>query len=351
MPIYSIDNSYISYAIGTDLTDFDNGDYVVLAAGELQATDNLDPDAGVIGIDYSDPETMEVNSMSASQYATRLTTGYKIASVALPLYLQTGVWLYALLGTCATAGAADPYTHTISLNTAQAPIFLAFHWEKELTGQDLRYDFFGYMPRSWNLRCGEGKDRWIAKQTFIGDFACSDSTADDIAEPAKQTLSNYDWADLKHASGALTIKYNGTDLEFDIRGFDLTLTRTRPLWGAKNASGFPNAAYISGVGIDLKMDGYITGDNVRTLMATKPESYVSTYLDANIIFYKSATRSLTLPLNNIYLIPDKDIMSSSDWYERKTLSFTSFSSAVASPTSVGAGVVLDSLDKTYYEND
>jgi len=348
MPIYSIDKSYIAYAIGTDLDNFTNTSYDPLVAGELQATDLLDADAGVIGVNYSDPETTEVNSMSASQYATQLTTGYKIASVALPMYLQTGVWLYALLGTCATTGS---YTHAISLNsTTQTPIFLGFHWEKELTGQDLRYDFFGYMPKSWNLRCGEDKARWIAKQTFMGEFACSDATAGDIAEPAKQTLANYEWSDLKHASGALTIKYNGTDLEFDIRGLDLTLTRTKPLWGARNASGFPSEAFIAGVGIDLKLDGYVTGDNVRTLMATKPEDYVSTYLDASIVFYKSATRSFTITLSNIYLIPDDDIMSSSDWYEKKTLKFTSFSSAVASPTSVSASV-LDSLDKTYYEND
>lgn len=347
MPIYSIDKSYLSYAIGTDLTSFDNTNYVVLAAGELQATDLLDADAGVIGINYSDPDTVDYYHMSASQYAGVYYTGYKRASVALPMYLQTGVFLYALLGTCATTGA---YTHTIALNTSQTPIYLAFHWEKELTGQDLRYDFFGYMPKSWNLRCGEDKSRWVAKQTFMGDFACSDATAADIAEPAKQTLTSYNWSDLKHASGVLTIKYNGTDLEFDIRGLDLTLTRTKPLWGACNASGFPSEAFIAGLGIDLKLDGYVKGDNVRTLMATKPEDYVSTYLDASIVFYKSATRSFTITLSNIYLIPDDDIMSSTEWYEKKTLKFKSFSTAAASPTSVSS-VVVDSLDKTYYEND
>lgn len=346
MPIYSIDNSYVSYAIGTDLTAWDNA-YAALALAECQATDLLDPHVGNIGLNFSDPETIETHTMSASQYPTRYTTAYKIASVALPMYLQTGVFLYALLGTCVTGGA---YTHTIALNSSQTPISLAFHYEKELTGQDLRYDFFGYMPKTWNLVCGEDKSRWIAKQKFIGDFACSDATASDLAEPAKLTLSNYEWADLKHASGAITMKYNGTDLEFDIRGLDLTVSRTKPLWGAVNSSGFPSAAYISGIGIDLKLDGYITGDNVRTLMATKPESYVSTYLDGNIVFYKSATRSLSIPLANLYLIPDNDIMNSRDWYEKKTLSFTSFSSAVASPTSISA-VAIDSLDKTYYEND
>jgi len=346
MPIYSIDGSYISYAIVGDLTSFDNTAYVVLATGELQPTDLIDTDLGKIGINYSDPETVEHHHMSASQYASRYTTGYKIASVALPMFLQTGVFLYALLGTCATTGS---YTHAISLNTSQTPIFFAFHWEKELTSQDLRYDFFGFMPKTWNLSCGDDKGRWIAKQNFLGEFACSDATAADIAEPAKLTLANYDWSDLMHASGALTIKYNGTDLEFDIRGFNLTLTRTKPLWGARNAAGFPSEAFIAGVGIDLQLDGYVTGDNVRTLMATKPESYVSTYLDVSIVFYKSATRTFTITLNNVYLIPDEDVMNATDWYEKKTLKLVSFSSAVASPTSVTASV-LDSLDATYYEN-
>ena len=329
-----------------DLTSFDNTAYVALTVTEIQATDLVDADLGKIGITYSNPETAEAGHMSASQYKTRYTTGYKIASIALPMYLQTGVFFYAMLGTCATTGA---YTHAISLNASQTPIWLAFHWEKELTSQDLRYDFFGFMPKTWNLVCGEDKARWIAKQKFIADFACSDATAADLAEPAKLTLANYEWSDLKHASGALTIKYNGTDLEFDIRGFDLTLTRTKPLWGAKNATGFPSEAFISGVGIDLKLDGYVTGDNVRTLMATKPESYVSTYLDVVITFYKSATRLFTITLSNVYLIPDEDVMNATDWYEKKTLKITSFGSTVAAPTSV-TGSVIDTLDATYYEN-
>ena len=346
MPIYSIDGSYISYAIVGDLTSFDNTLYVALIAGECQATDLVDADLGRIGITYSDPETAEARHMTASPYTTRYTTGYKIASVALPMYLQTGVFLYALLGTCATTGS---YTHTIALNTSQTPIFFAFHWEKELASQDLRYDFFGFMPKTWNLSCGDDKARWKAKQKFIADFACSDATAGDLAEPAKLTLENYDWSDLMHASGALTIKYNGTDLEFEIHGFDLTLTRTNPLWGARNATGFPAAAYVAGLGIDLKLDGYVTGDNVRTLMATKPEDYASTYLDVSIVFYKSATRSFTITLSNVYLIPDEDVMNATDWYEKKTLKIVSFGSTVAAPTSVSA-VVLDALDATYYEN-
>ena len=84
-------------------------------------------------------------------------------------------------------------------------------------------------------------------------------------------------------------------------------------------------------------------------MATKPEDYASTYLDVSIVFYKSATRTFTITLSNVYLIPDDDIMNATDWYEKKTLKIVSFGSTVAAPTSVSA-VVLDSLDATYYEN-
>lgn len=343
MPIYSIDNAYISYAIGTDLTAWDNA-YAALIAGECQATDKLDIDAGVIAVDYSDPVTADYHHMSASQYPGKYTTGYQEAKLALPMYLQTGVWAYATVGTSATAGS-DPYTHTLTLNSSQTPISLAAHFEKELTSEDLRYDFFGFLPESWNVRCGDDADRWIAKQLFIGKFAKSDDTASDLAEPSKLTLSNYEWNDLKHTSGKLDFKYNSNDLEMNVHAFDLTVKRTRPLWGAKNSSGFPSEAFVSGMMLDLKVDAYITGDNVRDLMATKPESYAGD-LDIDLKFYKSATREFPIDINKMYLVPDKDMLNERDWYEKKTLHFVPYSNA----TTISLAPE-DSLDKTYYEND
>lgn len=343
MPIYSIDNAYISYAIGTDLTAWDNA-YAALIAGECQATDLVDVNIGQLAVDFSDPETVDYHHMSASQYAGKYTAGYKEAKLALPMYLQTGVFAYATLGTCST-GAGPPYTHSLSLNTSQTPISLAFHFEKELTGQDLRYDFFGFLPDSWNLKCGDDPNQWIAKQIFIGKFAKSDNTASDLAEPSKQTLTNYEWSDLKHASGKLDFVYNSNALEMNVHGFNLTVKRTRPLWGARNSTGYPSDAFISGMMIDLYVDAYITGDNVRTLMETKPEDYAGD-LNVDLKFYKSASREFPIDINKMYLVPDKDMLSESNWYEKKRLHFVPYSNATTITMAPE-----DSLDKTYYEND
>ena len=62
-------------------------------------------------------------------------------------------------------------THAISLNTSQTPINLAFHFEKELAGKDVRYDFLGYMPDYWRLICGDDRSSWRARQEFGGSFA------------------------------------------------------------------------------------------------------------------------------------------------------------------------------------
>lgn len=340
MPIYSIDNAYLSYAIGLDLTAFRNGD-VPLTAGECQATDLLDAKQQ-IAIDYSDPETEEVGHMSASQYPIRYTTGYKQGIISIPSYLQSGTNFYATLGTCVTTGS---YEHAISLNLLQTPINFALHFKKTLASNNIEYDFLGFMPKSWNLSCGDDMSRWKAKQMFTANFAYTKPSTADLDEPSKQSLSNYEWNELKHASGALDFTYDDNPLEFDVRAFNITVNRTKPLWGARDSIGFPGEAFISGVGLDLSLEGYLKGDNIRTIMSAKPEDYAGD-LDGVIKFYKSATREFGITLDKMYLLPDKTILSETDWYERKTLKFVSYSSA----TSV-SGSVKDSLDKTYYEND
>ena len=464
MPIYSTDKAYVSYAIGTDLTVFRNADAALIAT-ELQAIDTLDALKN-LAIDYTDPETEETGQMSSSQYKIRHSTGKKIGKVVLPMFLQTGWPLYALLGTCVSvdtvaeittvlcttkalsvenstfhfwvsdgAGAeteyycwinkgtgADPTetgtaiacdisgattaievaevidnlidakanvgcdnsgtatltitnaqaggvtdccssegtstgytitittqgstTHTITLATSQTPVYLAFHFEKELTGEDDRYDFLGYMPEFWRLYCGDDKARWKARQEFSADFAYARAAGGDLKEPNKLTEPKFEWNDLKHASGALTVKYNGTDLDFTIRAIDLTVRRTNPLWGVKGASGYPTEAFISGVSVELLIEGFLTGDNVRSLMATKPESYLGTGLDVEIKFYKATNNEWGISLGNLYLVPDQTVLTETDWYERKTLRLV-----VLDSTTTVSSSVEDRKNKTYYEND
>lgn len=341
MPIYSVANSHLSYAIGNDLTSWDNTSYAPLIVTEIQATDLIDIDLNRIAIDYSDPLVKQYHSFSAAQAATQYTHSYKTAIVAVPMFLQTGVFAYATLGGC-TTGAGPPYTHTLSLATSQTPISLAFHWEKELASQDLRYDFFGYMPHSWRMYCNDS-DNWKAKQIFVGHFAVSDSTAADLAEPAKSTLAPYEWNDFKHASGALAFTYATNALEMDITGFDVSFTRTKQTWGSRNASGFPSAAYVSGIEFSVKLTGYITGDNIRTIMATKPELYAGA-LAGQILGYKSASAQFDITFDKLYMKPDQDIMEETNWHEKKTIELIQNATTVAIAPE-------DSLDKTYYEND
>ena len=463
MPIYSPENAYIAYAIGLDLSDWINGKAVIVV-GELQALDKIDLRQN-IAIDYTDPETDKTGHMSNSQYAVRYSTGKKRGKVILPMFLQSGVPLYGLLGACTStdsvaeittvlcttkllsvenstfhffvadgAGAqteyycwinkgtgADPTetgtaiecdisgattatdvaevidglidakgdvsaanvaalltitndqlggvtdcsssegtstgytitittqgatTHVITLASSQTPISLGLHFEKELTGQDIRYDFLGFMPDYWRLYCGDDKARWKARQDWGLNFAYARASGGDLAEPTKLPEKIFEWNDLKHASGIFTIKYDGTELEFTQKGLDLTITRSKPLWGVKDAIGYPSEAFISGVVIDFLIDGYLTGDNVRTLMAIAPEDYSATGLDVVLKFYKTTNNEWGITLNNLYLMPDKTILNEIDWYERKTLNLV-----VLDTTTSVVGSVEDRQNKTYYEND
>ena len=202
------------------------------------------------------------------------------------------------------------------------------------------------MPDYWKLTCGDDKSRWKARQEFSGNFAFSRAAGGDLAEPSKLTLKKFEWNDLKHASGLLTAKYNGTALEFTQKTLELTVTRTKPEWGVKGASGYPTEAFISGVNIEYLIEGHLTGDNVRTLMATDPEDYAGTGLDAEILFYKATNNEFGISLGNLYLVPDVTILNETDWYERKTLRMVPISSATTITSSVE-----DQHNKTFYEND
>lgn len=463
MPIYSTEDAYIAYAIGLALSAWRNGDDPLIVT-EVQATDLIDAQQN-ISVDYTDPETEETGHISSSQFKTRHTTGYQKGKVILPMFLQSGVPLYATLGKCVSvdtvaeittvlcttkilsvdkstfhfwvsdgagataefycwinksgggapaaeggtalecditgattatdvavivagvingqanvgagnvaglvtitndnaggvpdcsshAGISTGYTilittqgsttHTITVATSQTPISFALHFEKELTGEDDRYDFLGFMPDYWKLVVGDDAARWKARQEFSALFAYARAAGGDLAEPAKDDTPIFEWNDLKHASGVLTVKYNGTALDFTIRALELTIPRTHPLWGVKDGK-YPSEAFVSGVGLELLLEGNLKGNNVRSLMATEPEDYVGTGLDVEIKFYKDASNEWGISLGNLYLVPDVTIMNEIDWYERKTLTLV----PIGSTTTV-SGSVEDRKNKTYYEND
>ena len=220
-------------------------------------------------------------------------------------------------------------------------------FQRALSSPHDKFQLSGMYPKKSYRSSSESSSfsKWKARQKLSAGFAYSRATAGDLAEPTKDDTPIYEWNDLKHASGVLTVKYNGTALEFTVRSIDLTLTRTNPLWGVRDGN-YPSEAFISGMGVDLSLEGNLTGDNVRSLMATKAEDYVGTGLDVEFKFYKATNNEWGISLGNLYLIPDETILNEIDWYERKTLRLV----PIGSTTTVSASVE-DRKNKTYYEND
>ena len=138
MPIYSTDKAYIAYAIGLDLTAWRNAD-VALALAEIQALDKLDALQN-IALDYTDPETEESGQMSSSQYKTRRTTGKKIGKVILPMFLQTGVPLYSVLGGCVSTPTVAEITTVLCTTKALSVENSTFHfWVSDGAGAETEY--------------------------------------------------------------------------------------------------------------------------------------------------------------------------------------------------------------------
>lgn len=340
MTYYDPETSYIAYAIGTDLTAWRNAD-AALTSGELQATDNI----ARFSIDHTDPITEEVGTLSASYISDRVNKGVREGSLTLPMYFQRAVFAYLVMGTCTTAGVADPYTHSISLYTDQTPVNFAFHAERELTGENLRHDILGCVPVSWRLSCNE-KD-WVASQEFTAAFAYSKTGATDIAEPTKLSNVKYNWGHLKHASGQLVFEFNSTAVECDVLGFDITLSREY-LLSKKDTNGYPTVGKVKKFRWNIVLDVMPTGDDLRTIAATKLVSgaYAGGDLDLTLKFYDNANDSITLTFDKLYLDAKPEEVDESKWFERLPITLT--------PLSHSSSLTIsdkNNLNKTYYEND
>jgi hypothetical protein len=326
------DGYYMAYACGTDLTDWINGKAAIVVA-ELNALDWF------IGasVTHTKPRTVNVNPMTASHYPKRLQTGRQRGRISSRHFLQTGIFTYAVMGGCSTAGAGDPYTKTITKKATETPESFAFHFEKEGTTANRRKDCLGVVPRSLDINVSEADP--IAKQTYNAEFAFT-GAGGNLAQPTAFTQANlppYTWYNYRNSSGATAFTYNTGAIDVDIVSVDMHVP---PFRGSID------------LGVRITDAGNTALDTIADLRAVASSEGAAEYagdLDFIADFYVGANDYLKYTWDKMYINPEsyeEVFQEEGDWFDgvRFTLEFLDENSSLAVEEK-------SLLSKIYYEND
>lgn len=348
------DGYYIAYAIGTDLTAWLNAK-AALVVGELNAIDWFYS----ANVTHTKPRTININPMTASMYPKRIQSGRFLGNIVTTHYFQTGILTYAVMGACATAGAGDPYTHTITKATSETPVSIAFHLEKEGTTDNRRKDIMGVVPRSLDIRVSERNP--IALQSYNANFAYTGSGSD-LAQPTAHTQANlppYTWFNYKNSSGASAFEYNSGAIDVDIVSVDMHIAWSDTLFGAYDGTGYPSNgvvvppfdSYVT-LGVRITDAAGTQINDISDLRAVVSGEGAAEYAgDISFIadFYRGANDYIKFTWTDMYVDPEsyqEVFQAEGEWFDgiTFTLRFKDESSTLAVEEK-------NNLDKTYYEND
>ena len=198
MSYYDRPNMHMSYAVGpADLTAWRNAD-AILVTGELQEMDDMVE----VNIGNPLPVMEEYYPVGTSRYGLKLLNkGRTVGNLTTTHKGQTGRLIHWHMQACATTGS-DPYTHAMTLNTTQVPIFLGFHAEREFVSKDRRYDMLGILPQEFHWKC---PDAGAVEQTSKMQVAYANKSGGDIAKKTGNAKEVFTWDNLMQ--GGITFNY------------------------------------------------------------------------------------------------------------------------------------------------
>lgn len=347
------DGYYIAYAIGTDLTEWDNAQAALIVT-EINAMDWF------FGarVTHTKPVTEMINPMTAGHVPKSVTVGRTLGRISTTHYLQTSILTYAVMG-ASTAVAAEA-ERDITKGTTTTPINIAFHLEKEGTTANRRKDIMGVVPNNLSIRCDQTKAGWIALQTYTANFTFTGAGAN-LAQPTalvQATHPPFTWGHYKNASGSSSLLYNTGAVNVDIIGFTMTFGWEGTEFGTYDSNGYPNTGLVrppfyARVTIDCKyVDG--AGTDIQAISDLDPSlangaggGYAGD-LDLIIEFYEDATNYIEYTFDDMKVDPgsfEEVFKSQGEWFDgfRFDLVFRNETSALTVKSK-------DALGDTYYTN-
>ena len=243
-------------------------------------------------------------------------------------------------------------THTITKHTTEAPIRLAFHYEKEGASANRRKDVMGFIPNNIEISVSESSP--IAMQTYNANFAFT-GAGSDLAQPTafpQATLPPYSWYDYKHVSGASEFKYNGGAINVDIVDITMRIGWEGSLFKTYNSSGYPTDGLVKPPFVGEVDLGVRLTDEAGTVLDDISDLAHGAYagdLDFICDFYKSAIHYNKYTWDKMFIDPDsyeEVFQAEGEWFDGRR-----FTLVWLDETSSLAVEEKNNLDKTQYEND
>lgn len=242
--------------------------------------------------------------------------------------------------------------HAITKGTTEAPIRLAFHYEKEGAAANRRKDVMGFIPNTIEISVSETSP--IAMQTYNGEFAFT-GAGSDLAQPTafkQSVLEPYNWYNYKHASGASEFKYNGGAINVDIVDIVMRIGWEGSLFKVYDSTGYPTDGLVKPPFVGEVDLGVRLTDEAGTVLDDISDLAHGSYagdLDFVCDFYKSAIHYNKYTWDKMFIDPDsyeEVFQAEGEWFDgrRFTLVWLDENSSLAVEEK-------NNLNKKYYEND
>ncbi len=289
---YDLGNQYGEFATGpADLTAWDNAQAPIIV-GEKQCFDKIYPKESIEFTPIT--EIREEVGPNIPQDTVKIAMSRE--QITIPMMLQTAIPTNWVVQSCDTT-EASPNTHVIpatwaTLQALQDPIFLAYHFEKEVTTNHRREDIMAVLPNSLTVSCSEAVP--LARQDFTGTFGFYDDDGGNLAAATKLAFSTYKpytWYDFMNGSGASSFLEDSIAIGIDIIGFSYTLQwKGEHIWGVYDSNGYPTDAKLGQpftYSVSLTGRPKDTGTDIRALALEPPGT---SDIDLILDFYQSATR-------------------------------------------------------------
>lgn len=338
------DGYFIAYAIGSDLTQWDNAQAALIAA-EINAMDWFIS----ASVTHTKPKTINVNPMTSSHYPKRITSGRERGNIATTHFLQTGILTYLVLG--GSTAVAAGVERDITKDTNETPINFGFHVEKEGTTASRRKDMLGMVPSNLNISVSETAP--IARQVCTSEFAFT-GAGSDLAQPTafvQSVHSPYNWYNTKNAAGGTSFQYNSGDVNVEILDVNINFGWDASLFGTYDSNFYAtNGLYKPPFDCRVTL-GCLRKDaggiDIETITDLDPEDYAGD-LDYVIDFYDTSSRYLKFTFDDMYADPEsfaETFVSEGDWFDG-----VQFDLVFRNETSSLAVKTKDPLADTYYTN-
>lgn len=202
----------------------------------------------------------------------------------------------AVTDCCSSEGLDTGYTitvtiqgvsiHTMGIRTAQAPVNMGRHWEREndTPAEDEEIDIIGMSLNTFHAECSEAFPVAVQTLDWNVNFTLNTDAATDDIPALDLGIEPYKWSMFTFP----TFTYGGVTIEADIIGWAFDVQNTVRITGLDSGGYYEKAKYVPLTMINTSLEILPYGRNAFELLRTPLESY-ATDLDLTVKCARDAT--------------------------------------------------------------